>query len=68
MIAPDTVHPTVAVSAPAIPAACTPTKVEAFTASGPGVICEIVIISANTRAVIQPRRSTISCWIMGITA
>ena len=45
---PEITHPKVAVIAPGIPAILIPTNVEVFTARGPGVICEIVIISVNS--------------------
>lgn len=35
---PEITHPKVAIIAPGIPAICIPTKVEVFTANGPGVI------------------------------
>ena len=39
------IQPNVAINEPGIPATFVPTKVEAFKAIGPGVICEIVRIS-----------------------
>lgn len=48
IIKPEITQPKVAVIAPGIPAILIPTNVEVFTARGPGVICEIVIISVNS--------------------
>ena len=42
------IHPTVATTAPGIPAIFSPTKVAEFTAMGPGVICDIEIRSGNS--------------------
>lgn len=55
---PDIMQPSVATTAPEIPAMRMPTKVGAFTASGPGVICEMVTISVNSCAVSHPALST----------
>ena len=48
------IHPTVATTAPGIPAIFSPTKVAEFTAMGPGVICDIVIRSVNSDMVSHP--------------
>ena len=48
IIKPEITQPKVAVIAPSIPAILIPTNVEVFTARGPGVIYEIIIISVNS--------------------
>ena len=48
MVNPEITHPMVATTAPGIPATRIPTKEEVLTAIGPGVICEIVMISVNS--------------------
>ena len=69
----DTMHegstqPTVATSAPATPAMRMPTKVAELMAMGPGVICEMVMMSANSVMFSQPCRSTTCAWISGMAA
>ena len=51
----------VATSAPGIPAIRIPTKVEEFTAMGPGVISAMVIRSVNSLMVSQPWPLTTCC-------
>lgn len=68
MQTPAKMHPVVASTAPISPAVCSPTKVEALTAKGPGVIWEIARISVKAFWDIQEAFSTISCWISGMTA
>ena len=46
-------QPTVAIIAPGKPATFVPTKVDAFNAMGPGVICDMVRRSANSSIVSQ---------------
>ena len=48
------IHPSVATTAPGIPAIFSPTKVAELTAIGPGVICDIVIRSVNSDIVSHP--------------
>ena len=62
------IQPKVAATAPPKPAIRIPTKGEVFTASGPGVSGEIVMISVNSCKVSQACRS-MTCWrISGIVA
>ena len=56
---PNKIEPMVAIIAPIIPAILIPTNVEVFMAKGPGVICEMVIISVNSCSVSQPLVVTI---------
>ena len=65
---PEMTQPMVAATAPEIPAICRPTKVDVLTARGPGVICEMVIISVNTFGLTQPYLSTTCSCIAGIIA
>lgn len=65
---PNNMDPIVATTAPIIPAILIPTNVDIFIAKGPGVICEIVIISVNSCNVSQPLETTILSCIRGIMA
>ena len=60
--------PIVAIMAPRSPAICIPTKVAALIAIGPGVICEIVIISVNPVILNQPFCTTTCSSIRGNAA
>ena len=61
-------HPAVATSAPGSPPSCRPTNVAELMAMGPGVICEIVMISLNCSSVSQGCSSTTWCWMSGMAA
>lgn len=68
MTKPEKTQPKVAAKAPGIPAVLSPANVEVLTASGPGVIWEMVIISVNSRSVSQCLKSTTRALMAGITA
>lgn len=68
MPTPEITQPKVAIIAPGIPAICKPTNVEVFSANGPGVICEIVIISVKIRCDTHEYFSTTSCRMNGMIA
>lgn len=68
MIIPEITHPTVAQIDPKTPLTLIPINVDKFTASGTGVIWDIVIILLNVSWEIQPNFSTICVWIKGIIA
>ena len=61
-------HPAVATMAPGSPATRMPTKVAELMAMGPGVISEMVMMSANWFMVSQACWSTTCCWISGMAA
>lgn len=65
---PGMTQPIVAQTAPGIPAIWIPTKVEVLTVKGPGVICEMVIMSAKVCSLSHPSCWTTCDWIIGIIA
>ena len=61
-------HPSVATSAPGMPAIWLPTKVAELMAMGPGVIWEMVIKSVKSSTVSQPYLSMTWAWMSGMAA
>ena len=61
-------QPSVATKAPEIPAMRMPTNVAELMAMGPGVIWEMVMISANSLMFSHPCSSTTCAWISGMAA